>query len=790
MKCKSCGRELSDSAKFCNFCGKPLEIDPVQICPKCGMLTEENQCFCAQCGAEITIPNSNIPSESSDSKLEKKKGPKTALLAITALVAVICIAVGIFCITKPTWEKSFLAGMEAWATHDTDKAINCFQKAIELDPMNVTAYQRLSTVYEALGRETDSAEILRQSREVSQLNMVVKNDSRMNDISVEVYDIGGYLVMQFDIDKTTWESETVDDPFISSAEAYTYDFGGRLTNIYSQNCSRDYFYDENGHCISSIWYDEDDNIYAAYDYEIGEDGRRVRETCYDKSRSYETAKYYVTEYQYGDNGLLAQKLTYGYYNETERVLSMREVYEYNEYEDLAKEVRYIEDNAVDRSIIYEYDEYGRLKTETHYDTANMVTEQRNYEYDELGNCISTSISAFGGSEIGTISYSYVYFTDDGNEGIVASIREWIGEELNLELAPDPDLEMWLNEFNSAMESWKQRDFDTAIAGFESVIQLDPGNATAYNRLSDLYLLMGDEQKSVETVSRSMEAIREIECYKNGNWYTSDVYTGGKRTSADCCYWAYRYVYHYDDTENRNLMREIAIDNNTGDFVGENIYTYDDKGNLIEFADHMEGGGKQYTYNEAGQCIRMDYSGYLDDTYIEGGGYYMYEYDTNGNRIKESHTHQYEYEDRVTSEWTSYTYNDRNQIVEENRFDETGLLSQRVYSYDENGNLASDIMYADNRCVYSAEYEYNSYDQKKAEYIKSTGESLTSRKTYMYDEYGNLILEKEYDGSGDLVSVKCFSYYIKGHLASTSEFLSNGYLEDRYSYDYSYWSAYR
>ena len=168
MKCKSCEQELSDSAKFCNFCGKPAEIDPIQICPKCGAQVEENQRFCAQCGSEVTMPNSNIPSEDSSHKPKKKKRSKKVPLVIAALAAVICVAIGVFSVTRPTWEKTFLAGMEAWATHDTDKAISCFQKAIELDPMNVTAYQRLSMVYEALGRESDSVEILRQSREVSQ----------------------------------------------------------------------------------------------------------------------------------------------------------------------------------------------------------------------------------------------------------------------------------------------------------------------------------------------------------------------------------------------------------------------------------------------------------------------------------------------------------------------------------------------------------------------------------------------------------------------------------------------
>ena len=219
------------------------------------------------------------------------------------------------------------------------------------------------------------------------------------------------------------------------------------------------------------------------------------------------------------------------------------------------------------------------------------------------------------------------------------------------------------------------------------------------------------------------------------------------------------------------------------------YTYDDNGNLIECADHMEGGWERYTYDEDGQCIRMDYSGYLNDAYYEGNGYYEYEYDTNGNRIKESHTHQYEYEDRITTQWTSYTYNDHNQIIEENRFDEAGQLDRRIYSYDDNGNLTSDRIYANDDCVYAAEYEYNSYGQKKAEYVRATGESLSSRKKYGYDAYGNLEIEKEYDDCGELSYVKTFRYYpptfgpLGGYLSGAHGFSSDGSRKDIYEYDY-------
>ena len=51
MKCKKCGAENPDGAKFCSSCGSKLEAN---VCPKCGTSNPDDARFCSLCGASLT----------------------------------------------------------------------------------------------------------------------------------------------------------------------------------------------------------------------------------------------------------------------------------------------------------------------------------------------------------------------------------------------------------------------------------------------------------------------------------------------------------------------------------------------------------------------------------------------------------------------------------------------------------------------------------------------------------------------------------------------------------------
>ena len=55
MKCRACGHENREGAKFCRECASPLA--DATSCPNCGMPTERGQKFCDSCGHRITEPS-------------------------------------------------------------------------------------------------------------------------------------------------------------------------------------------------------------------------------------------------------------------------------------------------------------------------------------------------------------------------------------------------------------------------------------------------------------------------------------------------------------------------------------------------------------------------------------------------------------------------------------------------------------------------------------------------------------------------------------------------------------
>lgn len=50
MKCLNCGKEISETAKFCRFCGKKSETI---YCRNCGAVLEADSLFCSECGASV-----------------------------------------------------------------------------------------------------------------------------------------------------------------------------------------------------------------------------------------------------------------------------------------------------------------------------------------------------------------------------------------------------------------------------------------------------------------------------------------------------------------------------------------------------------------------------------------------------------------------------------------------------------------------------------------------------------------------------------------------------------------
>lgn len=174
-------------------------------------------------------------------------------------------------------------------------------------------------------------------------------------------------------------------------------------------------------------------------------------------------------------------------------------------------------------------------------------------------------------------------------------------------------------------------------------------------------------------------------------------------------WCYAY-----DKENRL----ISV---TGpDGIVEESYAYDLWGNCVQKT-NAEGYSTYYTYDLAGRLTEMMEPAGKDDSDL----YYRmtrYEYDRNGNRIKEiRYGGRYRQDGTLLEAGTdlilTFGYDARNRLVRV----EDGLGARATYRYDDRGNRISEE--------------------------QLVGESMLRRIRYAYDEAGRLIEKRELLDSG-------------------------------------------
>jgi ribosomal protein L40E len=72
MKCKQCGTENPEEARFCMECGMELEKE-AETCPSCGTLNPPNSKFCNECG--ISLIEKEEPQKKSESTEIPRKPP-------------------------------------------------------------------------------------------------------------------------------------------------------------------------------------------------------------------------------------------------------------------------------------------------------------------------------------------------------------------------------------------------------------------------------------------------------------------------------------------------------------------------------------------------------------------------------------------------------------------------------------------------------------------------------------------------------------------------------------------
>gem|GEM_PF-510050 len=211
---------------------------------------------------------------------------------------------------------------------------------------------------------------------------------------------------------------------------------------------------------------------------------------------------------------------------------------------------------------------------------------------------------------------------------------------------------------------------------------------------------------------------------------------------------FNYYYNTDNTLSsisypNNCTNEFTYDNlyridtlkasDAADHIYEIDYTYDDMGNRTKAEWDSNRGvstfdyTKIYDYDDIYQLTSEKKMNQAESSRLYE---YQYQFDDAGNRT------QMKYYDGSSTETTTYTYNDLNQLTR--RSFNFGEVSYHDYDYDDNGNMVSQ---EDDCGMPIRDFSWN--DNNRLESVDKLQSTVAE---YTYDPYGRRIMRKDVDNN--------------------------------------------
>lgn len=107
IKCNECGKEISDKATKCIYCGCPIEKE--LLCNECGNKLDKNDKVCKCCGCPIKYKSNFFKEKLSKYQNSiKEKNKKTNVIICVSIIIILLLIAFIFCreTTMGRWNSS------------------------------------------------------------------------------------------------------------------------------------------------------------------------------------------------------------------------------------------------------------------------------------------------------------------------------------------------------------------------------------------------------------------------------------------------------------------------------------------------------------------------------------------------------------------------------------------------------------------------------------------------------------------------------------------------------------
>ncbi len=390
-------------------------------------------------------------------------------------------------------------------------------------------------------------------------------------------------------------------------------------------------------------------------------------------------------------------------------------------------------DGTDADILYGYDNIYRLKTiEYPALDLNNAIKRVEYTYDDNGNRESMIEKNKDDATLGQIDYFYNnrnWLTEDTRkyQGISGTLTDGYTNLYNYNIVGDLT--------STTYPGGKTVEYD--------IDQLHRTNSVTLEELGkDDYLVSSYEYFPMGTISK-------VE------------YGDSENIVGD---------FLYDD---RDRMTDLLYNKKDGSLLLKHNYKYDAVGNRTELKESDSISGTQgkvtaYGYDELYRLISVDHK-----ERVSSGA--IYEYDPSGNRTF-MHQDQGDFDytiatnsnqlDKIISNGIGHTdliYDENGNLINENDYkaidtEETNNYS-KDFTWDYENRLMSVVIDRDDK-IFTVNFAYNGDGQRIYKEVKGPDDQVESKLLYVYNSFGEVVEEHEYDLSDS--TFKLSSSYVFGN----------------------------